>query len=115
LSLSGNWRKTDVSWRDALTGIRPGAHVRPISDGERRQKNISPTGMALGVRYVQGKAAQVAGLRQGDVILAVDGETGLKGEGDFLEFLRLVKAGASHLALRVHRRGEELDLKLPLE
>jgi hypothetical protein len=112
LALSGNWRKTDVSWRESLTGIRPGIYVRPISDGERRSKRIPATGMALGVRYVPGKAARAAGLRQGDVILAVDGETGLLGEGDFLEYLRI--ESANEVALRINRRGQELELKLPL-
>lgn len=114
LSLAGNWRKTDVSWRDSLAAIRPGIYVREISAGERRSKGIAETDAALAVRYVQGEAAKKSGIRQGDIILSVDGETSLKSEGDFLELLRITRADATSVKLRLHRRGAELDLMLPL-
>ena len=115
LSLTGDWRRTEISWRDSLTGIRPGIHVRQISTGERKEKNIPLEGAALGVRYVQGEPARLAGIRQGDVIVAVDGERKLKGEGDFLKLLRIDKANAESVRLLVNRKGQTLELSLPLK
>lgn len=115
LSLSGDWRRTEISWRDSLTGIRPGIHVRQISTGERKEKNIPPEGAALGVRYVQGTHARTAGIRQGDVILAVDGEKKLKDEGDFLKLLRIENADADSVRLFINRKGQTLELSLPLK
>ena len=115
LFLSGDWRRTDVSWRDALAGIRPGIYLRPVSQGERKQNGVSDRGMALGVRYVQGPPAQKSGIRQGDVVVAVDGLTNLLGEGDFLAHIRLTKASADSAKLTVKRKGEERTIELPLK
>jgi serine protease Do len=112
--LSGNWRRTEVSWRASLSGIRPGIHVRQISNGERQQKGIPLAGMALGVPYVQGEPGRGAGIRQGDVILAVDGKNDMRGEGDFLEYLRIDKATAASVRITINRRGETLELVMPL-
>jgi hypothetical protein len=115
LTLAGDWRRTDVSWRDALNGLRPGISSRPVSQGERTQNNISDGNMALGVRYVFSDSARQSGIRQGEIITAVDGLTNLAGEGDLLSYLRLTKAGASSAQLTVKRRGEERTITLPLK
>jgi serine protease Do len=115
IPLSGEWRRTEVSWRDSLAGIRPGIFLRPVSQGERKQNGVAEGGMALGVRYVQGPAAQKSGIRQGDVVVAVDGLTNLLGEGDFLAHIRLTKAGADSARLTIKRKGEERTIELPLK
>jgi serine protease Do len=115
LAVDGDWRRTDVSWRDALNGLRPGISSRPISQGERMKHGVTAGDMALGVRYVFTPLARESGIRQGDIIVAADGLKNLTGEGDLLAHLRLTKAGAAASKLTVLRRGESQTIELPLK
>tara|TARA_B100000029_G_scaffold142902_1_gene138121 strand:- start:843 stop:1826 length:984 start_codon:yes stop_codon:yes gene_type:complete len=76
LQLSGNWRHTaDPSWRESLhvAGPNCGLWGKKLSAREKQKHGI-PTGqLGLKVTFIWGAHTRRAGLRVGDIIVALDG------------------------------------------
>jgi serine protease Do len=106
LEPTGEWRKFPTEWRASLQPLRPNVNLRP-------QFGQKGSAMALGVNYPRGKASD-AGLRQGDVVIGVDGRNDLRTEADFLRYIHLDRADAQTAELEVLRKGEKLSITLPL-
>jgi hypothetical protein len=47
MKLSGEWKKSDMPWRDSLNGVRPGIGLETVSSGERQRQGLPVAGMAL--------------------------------------------------------------------
>ncbi|MCC2672351.1 MAG: hypothetical protein K0Q72_4823 [Armatimonadetes bacterium] len=118
LSLSGEWKKTDLSWRPSSgPGLRWGVWSSPLSAEDRAKLGVPADGIGLQVKNLylpRAAPAQQAGLRVGDVILAADGKTGFANEGELLAYLRLTHGPGNRAALTVLRSGQRLELAVPM-
>jgi serine protease Do len=111
LALTGEWRKGPVEWRESVTPARPHVHLRPQFGKDKL--GIAADEMALSVNYPRLDAAK-AGLRNGDIVISVDGRKNLHTEADFLKYIHLDRPDARSVELGVLRKGERLTITLPL-
>ena len=96
----------DGAGDEASGGARLGLALRPLSRDERNQAQIE---QGLVVEGVQGAAAR-AGLQQGDVVMAINGQP-----VDSVDSLkRVLAAKPKSVALLVWREGERLFVPVPL-
>jgi serine protease Do len=118
LSLSGDWKRSDIAWRaSSWYGLRQGVKFDPLPETERKSRGIEEGRLALVVKGLFGKGGpkvQKAGLKQGDVIVAVDGDDQRLSESDFLADLRLNKGPKDSVKLTVLRGKERRELEVPL-
>lgn len=118
LALAGAWKQTDLSWRPSSgPGLRWGVWSQPLSAEERQKRGIPAGGLALQVKNLFGPRAapvQQAGLRAGDVIVAVDGKESFANEGEFLGYLRLTHGPGERVKLTVRRETQRLELDVPM-
>jgi len=91
---------------EATGGARLGLALRPLSRDERSQAGIEH---GLVVQGVQGAAAR-AGLAQGDVVMAINGQP----VDSVDELRRVLAAKPKSVALLVWRDGERLFVPVPL-
>jgi S1-C subfamily serine protease len=110
IDLEENWRRSDGHWRGILEPLRP--HVILRTDPYKVQKGAEPGQMGLEVAYPRGPAAE-AGLRNGDLVIAVDGRSDMLLEADFLKYIHFDQPDAKSIALTVIRKGAKLNLTLP--
>jgi hypothetical protein len=108
IQLAGDWRRIENTWRPTLAGIRPQVELRVGS-----RQGIAPGDMALAVTYPRGPAAQ-AGLRNGDLVTAVDGNKSFVLEGDFLRYLYVNEPRPRQVRLSLLRKSEPLEITLPI-
>ncbi len=110
IDLAGDWKKSDIAWRaSSWYGLRQG--VKFESTGGQSD------GVGLKVSGLFGRGGpkvKEAGLRMGDVIVAVDGKTDRMSESDFLAYLRLTHGPSDSIQLTVRRGNDRQDLKIPL-
>ncbi len=115
LALSGNWKESDLTWRASSgPGLRYGLWTKRLSNAEKQQRGIPADGLALIVDNVFGNAAplQQAGLRKGDIIVAVDGKTGMN-ESQFLAYIRLNHPPGDKINLTILRGDQRQELEVP--
>jgi hypothetical protein len=107
LELAPGWRRGDISWRTSTWDLRRmalgGLRLADMLKAERRALGIDPGKLALRVTHAgefgEHAVAKDAGVRRGDVIVAVDGKDDPLTESDLI----------AH-ALRARRPGETLAL-----
>jgi hypothetical protein len=118
LALSGDWKKSDIGWRaSSWYGLRQGVKFDALPAAERKSRGIDEGRLALVVKGLFGKGGpkvQQSGLRQGDVIVAVDGEDQELSESEFLTSLRLNKGPKDTVKLTVLRGKDRRDISVPL-
>ena len=110
LKLSGDWKKADIAWRaSSWYGLRQGVKFEPAG-GDRDGVGLKVSGLfGRG-----GPKVKEAGLRMGDIIVAVDGKTDRMSESDFLVYLRLTHGPGDSVKLTVQRGSERAELTIPL-
>ena len=96
----------DLGTDEGVDSARLGLALRPLSRDERVQARID---QALLVQGVQGAAAR-AGLTQGDVVLAINGQP----VGRVDELRRVLSTQPRSVALLIWRSGERLFVPVPL-
>lgn len=111
IMLDGHWRKNPVYWRASIAPLRPHVHLRP--DPYREQKGAEPGQMGQTVYYPQGPAAK-AGLRNGDLLVAVDGRSDLHMEADVLHYIHFVRPEAQSIECTIVRAGVRSTVTLPI-
>jgi len=118
LALSGNWKETDLGWRPSSgPGLRSGVWSIALSDEDRQKRGIPPGGMALEVKNLflpRAAPVQSAGVRIGDVIVAVDGKADLLTEGKFLAYLRLTHPPGDRTTFTIQRGAQRMELVVPM-
>jgi hypothetical protein len=118
LALAGRWKESDLAWRaSSWYGLRQGLQTKPLSAAEKRRRDLAPEALALAVQglYGRGKTApEKAGLRKGDVIVAIDGKSAARTESQFLADLRLRHGPKDAVKLTVLRDGRRQELTVPL-
>jgi S1-C subfamily serine protease len=116
--LSGNWKESDIGWRaSSWYGLRQGLQTVPLTAAEKDKRGIAADGLALVVKGLFGRGGpllQKAGLRAGDVIIAVDDKKTAMTESQFLIYLRLKHGPDDSVKLTVLRGEARQELTVPM-
>ncbi|MBI4664690.1 MAG: PDZ domain-containing protein [Verrucomicrobia bacterium] len=117
LRLSGPWKESDLSWRESSWSFRPGIWTIPLSQEEKTKRNIPEHESGLLVKWVFGRPplAKQAGLKDGDVIVAVDDKPVPSDESHFNAYVRLNHPPGDRVKLTLLRNGQREGVLLPLE
>ncbi len=117
IALSGTWKETDLSWRETSWSLRPGIWTLPLSNAEKQQRGLPADALALRLKWTFGKSelAKSSGLREGDVIVAVDGKSAVMNESQFLAYVRTAHPPTDKMRLTVLRGSERQEILLSLE
>ena len=117
LRLSGDWRKnTDVSWRASVETVGPNAGFwgAKANDQQRRHLNLGKDDLALRVTFIWGNWTRQAGIRKGDVVVAIDGKKNDMNVRQLHAHLQLKKDWGDIVSLVIRRGGKELNLIMSL-
>jgi hypothetical protein len=127
LSLPAGWRRgdaLDLSWRSDMWHLRPNPGFGgPLLGGDAKAKlGLPRDAFALRVNYLidfgphpeDGRNAKKAGLKKGDVLLAVDGRSDFVTEREFQAWFRLTRKPGTTVALDVLSGGVRRTLQLPV-
>lgn len=118
IALKPNWRRSpDPSWR-ASTGVvgpNTGFWARKLNSGQKRQSKISPGKMGLKIVVVWGAWAKKAGVRNGDVVVGLDGTNADMSIRQLQTHLQLSREFGDTVDVTVLRGGKRrtLTMKLP--
>ncbi len=117
LALSGKWKEGDLTWRESSWfGLRQGLHLVTLSQAERKKRGVEPDIFAFKVQNMYGPGPEPlrkAGLKVGDVILAVDGRTDFATETQLWVYVRLAHAPGSRMKLGLLRGDKKMELEVP--
>lgn len=122
--LNPGWRNLDdISWRVSAWGMRRmvtgGLVFETASAAERREAGISEGAMLLKVKHVGMYGAHAAGKNAGfqkdDLIVSYDGKSDLMTDSDLLRYGVTHKQVGESIVMGVVRKGETLNLKIPVQ
>ena len=117
LKLGPDWRRSpDPSWRASTGIVGPGAGfwANPIGDGQRKQLGIKKQAMAMKVVVVWAAWAKRAGVKNGDIVVEVDG---LKTNSTMRQIhakLQLGREWGETIQVNVIRKGKPMELTMTL-
>jgi serine protease Do len=120
LELSGDWRRTrDPSWRESLhvAGPNGGFWGMKLSAEERRKLGLPADQMAVKITFIWGDHTRRAGIKEGDIVVELDGIRRDMTIPQLHAHLILQHAYGDSVPLTVSRNGKEhkLMLELPKE
>lgn len=124
LALPEGWRqREDLSWRASSWGLRRmatgGLLLESMPAEDREQAGLKEGEMGLRVKHVgqygPHAAAQNAGFRQGDIIVAFDGRSDLERETDLMAYALTNHRPGEQVPVSVLREGKRIDLMLPMQ
>jgi hypothetical protein len=122
LQLAAGWKEHDFSWRGSMWSMPPKFNVwmPELDDGRQKELGIPADETPFEVRWINvdepgGRAARDSGLREGDIIVEVDGQR-LSGMNSpqFAMYIKLHYQPGEKLPLTVLRDGREVALKIDL-
>ena len=117
------WKKTNISWRGSLWNLHPRLRVwMPEVKGDELKRLRLPAGHhALKVKWInqgspEGKAAQRAGLRLNDYIIAINSKP-LRSMAarEFTAHVKLNYKSGQKLPLTLLRNGKRIQFQWPLQ
>ncbi len=117
ISLTGDWRRADIGWRKSMGGLRYGIFLEALPPDAKMKRGLSAGDLALNVRFIyaaRAGAAANAGLKVGDVIVAVEGKTAAISEPQFFIDLRLNHSPGDTFKVTILRGTEKRELTLPV-
>jgi hypothetical protein len=116
LGLAAGWRKTDISWRESMWGLRPPAcvHGRDLGAEDRQRLGLSEKALAFRQGTFVPAAAEAAGVRSGDVIVGLDGKPLEMTMRQFNAYVRLNYQVGDKVTYNVLRDGKRLNIPLTL-
>jgi serine protease Do len=124
MKLPNDWKsRDDISWRASTWELRRwglgGMFVETCSNEERAKLKVGNSKMALKIRHVGEYAphdvAKLAGFRNGDILVSVNGKDHFLRETDLLQFaLNRLKPG-DLTTFELYRDGkkEKIEMRLP--
>ncbi len=124
LTLEPGWRRRgDISWRATSWDLRRmttgGMRLDNLSAADRAKLEIAEDVLALSARHVgeygAHAAAKNAGFRKGDILIAVDGKTGVLTESQLMAWLVNAKRPGENVPVVVLRDGNKVMLSLPMQ
>ena len=117
IPLSPGWRKSpDPSWRPStgIVGPNTGFWGKPLTAKEQAQQKLSDSDLALKVVVVWGDWAKKAGVRNGDIVIELDGINVRKNIKQLQTHLQLNREFGNQIELAVLRNGKRQDLSMKL-
>ena len=118
LALGGSWKESDLAWRSSSgPGLRYGFWAVPLSAADKSQRNVPADSFAFRVKNLYAPRAgklKDAGMREGDVIVAVDGKTEAMTESQFIAYLRLAHPPGDTIRFTLLRQGKREELEVPM-
>jgi S1-C subfamily serine protease len=114
--LGEGWRKTDISWRWSLRGLDPPpwVHGDDLSNRARKALGIPPGRLALEQGPFVSEPARQAGIRQGDILLGVDGKMLELTARQFGVYIRLNYKVGDRVVYHLLRAGKRMDVTITL-
>lgn len=113
--LPEGWRKSnDPSWRSSTGVMGPsgGFWGVPATDNERRQLKLAERDMAIRISFLWAPWIKDSGLRLGDVLVSIDGQTSNMTTRQLQAYLHLNRNWGDKVELVVRRDGKELNLSI---
>jgi predicted metalloprotease with PDZ domain len=118
ITLGGDWKKTDLMWRGSSgPGLRYGLWTEALARREKEHRGLNEGAMAISVKNLflpRADPLAKAGLKVGDVIVAIDGKPTLVDETDFFTYLRLNHPPGDRVRLTILRGKERRELEVPM-
>ena len=118
ISLKGNWKEYDISWRASTWyGLRQGLQLEDLHADGKNKTDLPKNRLAIRVKNMYGRGPQPlrnAGLRKGDVIVAVNDKSQYMTESEFLVYLRLTYGPKDRVTFTVLRNGQKRKLTVPM-
>jgi hypothetical protein len=116
LVLSAGWRKTDISWRASMWGLGPTPVVQgtDLTTDQKRALGLSPGALAFRQGSYVAPPARLAGIRQHDVILGIDGKDLSLTMRQFQAHVRLHYQVGDIVEVNILRDGQRLNVPLML-
>jgi hypothetical protein len=117
LSLDGDWKKSDISWRASMWGLPPrlGIGARQLTVAEKQERGLGPNALALRILWRPRGDVWEAGLRKGDIIVAADGKTEAMNHPRFNVWVKLNYRPGDQLPLKVIRGDQSVSLTILLK
>jgi len=124
MTLTGDWRQRDISWRASMWALRPipGFGGPSLSAEEKTHAALDPEKFAMRVNYIVdwgqdaniGNAVKKAGLQRGDIVISVAGKNDFESELAMQTWFRLnIKPGGA-AELIVVRNGKQITIRIPV-
>ncbi|MCS7015719.1 MAG: PDZ domain-containing protein [Gemmatales bacterium] len=117
LTLPAGWKRSrDPSWRETLHLVGPGAGFwgSTLSPQQKRQLGLAENALAISVQAVYGPHAQQAGIRNGDVVIELDGLREDMTIRQLHAHLHLNRQWGDTVTVTVLRQHQRIPLRLPL-
>jgi hypothetical protein len=122
MTLDEGWRRGNISWRPTTWSLRGmvlgGMKLDDLRDEDRRRMRLDDDRMALKAEHVgeygEHAIAKRAGLKKGDVIVAVDGNNRRMTESQLIEYALWQKHRGDTMAVTVLRDRERMSLSYRL-
>ncbi len=110
------WKETDLSWRWSLRGVDPPTwvHGPDLSANEKKQLGLAPNQLALEQSQYLSQPARQAGIRQGDIILGINGKLLQMTARQFGAYVRLNFAPGERVEYNILRDGKRIDIPITL-
>jgi serine protease Do len=124
LSLEPGWRgRGNISWRATSWDLRRmttgGMRLDSLSPEDRQKAGLAAEALALRARHVgeygAHAAAKNAGFVKGDVLVEVDGKSGLLTESQLMAWLVNVRRPGDRIPVVILRDGQRMTLELPMQ
>jgi hypothetical protein len=115
MSVSGDWRKRDLSWRESVNVLSPqaGFWAPALPDAERPKFGLAADAIALRVKMLTPTGgAKAAGMMVDDIIIAVDGQTKNMTTGDLTQHIWMDLNPGSVLKLVVLRGKKQIPINV---
>lgn len=121
LRTAAGWKKSDISWRGSMWSIPPRLRIwfPELKPEDLKKAGLPLTMNAVKAKWINtkeeaGRAASKAGLRQDEIVVAVDGKPLPKTSQQFSLYVKLNFKPGDELPLTVWRDGKRVELKIPL-
>jgi serine protease Do len=116
LALPAGWRKSDLVWRASMRSLVPRLllYGTDLKSEERKALGLTDRQLAFRQNARIPSRAKAAGLRAGDVVVALDGRTPDIGVDDFQDYLRREYLVGDTLTLTVLRDGQPHKISIVL-
>src|SRR5262249_1559050 len=116
LGLAAGWRKTDISWRESMWGLRPPAcgHGKDLGADARKRLGLSEKALAFRQANFVPAPAEAAGIRQGDVIVGLDDTPLEMTMRQFNAYVRLNYKVGDRVTYNVLRDGKRVNIPITL-
>jgi S1-C subfamily serine protease len=124
VKLAPGWRThDDIAWRatswDLRRMVSGGLVLEDMSNEARNKAGVDDKTLALQVvgvgQYGEHATAKKIGFREGDILVALDGNTSRRTESEWLTSLASSKKRGDQLRVKLRRGAEELELTLPVQ